>query len=235
MNNHKTEESESLLKKAGSFLNNIIGDDTPDYLKSPQNINGEEVKQTSNKNMTQETIVAADIKDTDEKFEQQILNAVRQADLPGPDFLEFRESVSKLRTLNPAMSLEDCMKNTYAILSATGLTKEKIISTGDHYLEVLRSEEKDFEEAILYAQENKINTPLKEIEELKNKKEELRKQLTEIQNQIAQSDVQIELKSKEVESAKSKLSINKAKFNNTLIKVKTEIIELISLVRKTNL
>lgn len=225
-------KKETMFGKAGGFIKNMLGDDIPDYLKNPSE---NQQNQPIIQHMTEITIAPATTTETDSKYEDQILKAVRNADLPGPDFLELSEAVKKLRELNSNLSLEDCLKNAFAILSSTGLTKDQAIKTGDHYLEVLLKEEERFGNSILNALQAKVNTPLSEIEDFKKQKTELQNQLVEIQQKIENYNQQIELKTKDVEIAKEKLSLNKAKFKNTLNKVKAEMIELVNLIKKTNL
>lgn len=227
----KKQKTTNMFEKATSLIKGLAGDDIPDYIKNSQKQSDNNTKIINNI-MTETTVIPVNnTKETDEKYEEQILKAVRGANLSGPDFLEFSEAVKKLQQINPNMSLDDCIKNSFIVLSSGGLTKEVILETGDHYLQVLKTEEEKFSTAILQAHKSKVSYPIEEIKELQTESSSLEQQLNEIQSKISSIKNKIQQKEKEAEDAKIKLSFNKAKFNNTLYKVKTNIIELLNHVR----
>lgn len=228
-----TPSKKGIMGQAGAFIKEIISDDIPDYLKNPKSENIQENQTITN--MSETVIIPAQTKDIDSRYEEQILKAVRSADLPGPDFLEFSEAVKKLQQLNPSMSLDDVIRNTFTVLSANGLTKARIIETGDHYRQVLKSERDKFEQSILQGSQNKIDVPQAEIHEMKSHNHELEKQLHELQSQIEKNKRDIESKQNEIETAKQKLSNNKAKFNNTISKIENSMTELINHVQSLSL
>jgi hypothetical protein len=148
----------------------------------------------------------------DIRYQEQILKAIKSADLPGPDFFEFSEAVKKLKSSNSSMSLDDIIKNTYIVLSANGLSKNKILETGEHYINVLKTEKNKFEEAVQQGAKNKIEIPQSEIDELCKLNLELENQLNQIQEKINNNELLIKRKKEDIENTKQKLSLNKTKF-----------------------
>ena len=78
------------------------------------------------------------------KYAAALDAALQAADTPGgPDFLEF---LNGLRQLASASIPEDAKFSTaVTMFNAQGVTPQKLISTSDHYLQALETEEKDFQ------------------------------------------------------------------------------------------
>ena len=231
-------EKNSFLEKARAAIKSAVGDDIPDYLKEQQKIkenNLEEKYKPTIMEVTENIETSNNEDSIDIRYQEQILKAIKSADLPGPDFFEFSEAVKKLKSSNSSMSLDDIIKNTYIVLSANGLSKNKILETGEHYINVLKTEKNKFEEAVQQGAKNKIEIPQSEIDELCKLNLELENQLNQIQEKINNNELLIKRKKEDIENTKQKLSLNKTKFNNTLNKIEKEMVELINHVKNINL
>ena len=229
------EEKKDLFGKLGNMVHSIIYEQTPEYLKQANGENTPIQTPVNNNVSMTETILPANTNEIDNHFAEQIRKAIREADQPGPDFLELSDAVKKLQSLNPSMDVSTAIQNAFIVLSSGGLTKSRVLETGSIYLNVLKTQTQKFEESMLKGSQSKIDTPQQEIEQIKESNRELEKQKRELDIQIETNNRLITSKQSEIDIAKEKLSVNKAKFFNTVKNIESEFTDLISKVQNMNL
>lgn len=98
------------------------------------------------------------------KFEDHFDELFEQADLPGPDYKEYSDSLAELDDLKDELKFSTAFK----VLKSMGLKKDVLLSSIDHYKKIIEDDKKGFINAI----ENKSNIDIeqttKEIESLEN-------------------------------------------------------------------
>ncbi len=171
------------------------------------------------------------ITETDARYEEQILKSIRNADQPGPDFLEFSDAVKELRKSNPSMSEEDAVKSTYIVMKSSGVFKERLIETSEIYLGVILNEKKRFEDSILNSSQKHIEAPQKEIQELQNENSEIQNKIAELQKKAENNNRTITKKREEVALAQSKIEVNKKRFENTIQKIQNDMTSLATKIK----
>jgi hypothetical protein len=120
----------------------------------------------------------------------------------GTDFKEFMESKIDVEAIADE---ETKYKTAFNVLKRTGLTKEKLVSTGRQYLSLIEQDLKGFEQA--YTQQYK--TEVEGKEQLLQKKKEEAQALTE---KIATLNEDVKRMSVEVAQSKDGLNRNKDSF-----------------------
>lgn len=80
------------------------------------------------------------------KFIEVLLKAMESANLPGVDYLEYRQSVKSLEKM--PMDEQVRYQSAFAMAQAMGATPAKLIESATHYLDVLKSEQAKFDEAL---------------------------------------------------------------------------------------
>jgi hypothetical protein len=82
----------------------------------------------------------------DEKSIEYLTKALEKKNLPGLDYLEFKQSLGALLD----MDMEETMafKSAFATSATMGLTKEKLRKTAEHYKNVLTEEKEQFDAAL---------------------------------------------------------------------------------------
>jgi len=117
------------------------------------------------------------------KFNEHFDEIFEKANLPGPDYFEF----SKMCTAMSSLPDNTKIPAVFTGLQVQGLTKEKLLSSAEHYIAIINEDEKHFDVAIDQKIISEVQRMRQESENLKAsilQKEEMIKQLqTEIGNQ----------------------------------------------------
>lgn len=154
-----------------------------------------------------------------ERFLRILLKALEENNRDGFDYLEFKEFLRALDSMN----LDEPTKyqSAYANARTMGATFEGIEQSTRHYLDVLKNEELKFEAAVKNQRvkivENRQNE-LQKLETLVNEKEEKIRQLTE---EIEKHKGQMTEEQKKISEARAKIERTKSDFlftYNTLVK-----------------
>ena len=142
----------------------------------------------------------------DDKFIKHFETLLSEANVPGPDYYEFKQAINNMA----ALSLDEATKYkvAFATLSTQGLTKDKIASTLNSYIQLITADKATFDANVAEKIANdissrdaniKINEDLSkqyadQIDELSKKINEnniiintLRTEQSEIQNKINNS------------------------------------------------
>lgn len=152
--------------------------------------------------------------DLDAKSIAFLVKALEKANIPGFDYLEFKEALAAQSKLG--MDDATAFKSTFATASTIGLDKSKLIASTQHYLNVLTEQKKLFDQAVEKRLEEKVRFKEKENHDLVAKVEALNKKIAEINLQLSKLDEQINKNSQEIESEKSKIEETKNDFEKAL-------------------
>lgn len=174
-----------------SFLKKVIGslvemeDKDPASSASPAEITGETGRQVPPRLNRQITGTTPDVPsasvsgDEMQKFKAHFEDLFEKANLPGPDYFEFSKMCQ-------AMSLPDETKfpAVFAGLSIQGLTKQKLLESGKHYIAIVEEDAANFNTAV----DQKIMSEVASMRQTAiMKEEELRKKedlIVQLQNEI---------------------------------------------------
>jgi len=91
----------------------------------------------------------------DQKIFDSLMKALNDSNLPGEDYLEFIDAYNAMKSL----PIDDKMKmqTVLATLSTKGLTKDAVVKSADHYLNILNQEMQKFGMAM----QNKMDADVK--------------------------------------------------------------------------
>jgi len=127
----------------------------------------------------------------DTKFVDLLLKAIEANNLEGFDYLEYKNSLNSVINVIQDETLR--YKSSFEIAKTMGLTKEKLISSANHYLQILSAEEKKFKEALenqkakqIHGRADQITSIEKGINENKKKIEQLNKDIELATQQLGQ-------------------------------------------------
>ena len=113
----------------------------------------------------------------DEKSLNFLVKALEKNNLPGFDYIEFKQSLSNLIAMD--MSEETAFKSVYATAVSVGLTKEKLLKSAVHYKQILNKEKDQFDAALQKQMTQRVEGKLKEVQKLKGQIEEYHKKIAE--------------------------------------------------------
>lgn len=151
--------------------------------------------------------------DLDEKSVNFLVAALEKNNLPGFDFLEFKLSVRNL--LQMGMDVPTAMKSAFATATTVGLTKEKLLQTGRHYLEVLANEKKQFNVALQKQLEKRVNSKKSEVERLKIQMESWEAEIKKLQENIAKAREVIGQLDSQISEEMAKIETTRQNFETT--------------------
>lgn len=143
----------------------------------------------------------------DEKSADFLTKALEKNNLPGFDYIEFKQSLGALM----AMDMEEkiAFKSAFATAATVGLTKEKLVKTAEHYKGILNSEKQKFDAALEKNMNQRVNAKQEEVVKLKKqvaeyqkKIEEMLKKISEYEEVIANADTDINNAVEKIESTR---------------------------------
>ncbi|MBK9735772.1 MAG: hypothetical protein IPO92_12710 [Saprospiraceae bacterium] len=139
----------------------------------------------------------------DPKFTELLLKAIESNNQDGFDYLEYKNSIKSIENVIPDEGMR--YKSAFEMAKTMGLTKEKLVQSAKHYLQVLSSEDQKFKEAL-------ENQKAKQIQGRADQIQSFEKSITEKQQMI-------EKFSQEIESAKKQLETFKGEINEAIVKI----------------
>ena len=146
----------------------------------------------------------------DEKSMDFLSKALEAANLPGFDYIEFRQAIDNLKKMN--LDESTAFKSAFATAQTMGLTKEKLIQTAQHYKSVIQKEKEQFDVASQKQQDLKIGANLRETNELQQRVKDNDAKILQLQNEIESARTRIRALDFEREQATSKIEEAKSKF-----------------------
>ncbi len=144
------------------------------------------------------------------KFLEVLMKAMEAANLPGVDYLEYRQSVKSLEKM--PMDEQVRYQSAFAMAQAMGATPQKLVESALHYLDVLKTEQSKFDEALRNQTTDRIGNRqemLKNLDAtLKQKAEQIRKLTQEMEGHRSE----MEKLEHEIKEATSKVADTKNDF-----------------------
>lgn len=158
----------------------------------------------------------------DPKVVEHIDKVFSDANIPGPDYFEFMQSLDEMESIIPDETSR--YKAAYIPLSKQGLTPEKLLSTAGQYVTILQKELTDFNDAAQRNLDSLVGNSEKEIETLTAQNEELKAQLSK-------NEIQIQALASSVEADKQKAKHTTYSFNRTCEALLSQINEHIGKIK----
>ncbi len=185
-----------------------------------ENKSSVKVEQTANVTFDKSSIEG---KAPDQKFMDILLDALSKADLDGFDYLEYMSSLRSLSKMN--MDTPTKYQSAMAMAKTMGATPDKIIQAANHYLQVLKSENDKFSQAV-QAQKQKVSQDQNDgLAGLKNSIESKKNQITQLQKEIAAEEQKLATMQAEIGASASKIAETSAKFNQAYVAVTQQIVD----------
>ena len=146
----------------------------------------------------------------DEKSVSFLTDALEKNNLPGFDYIEFKQSLAALAKMN--MDEATAMKSAFATAATVGLTKEKLLETATHYKKILDGEKLKFDNAMQNQMTKNIAGKQKEVETLKIQIEKHKEHIQQLQKQIEKYQKTIDSADEKISAARTKIEQAKEKF-----------------------
>ncbi len=150
-----------------------------------------------------------------------LTKALEKNNVQGFDYLEYKLSLGKLSQMG--VDQEIAFKSAFATATTVGLTKEKLVSSAQHYKQVLGQEKAQFDLALKNQMEKRVKSKKVEIEKLKKNIQDWKNQIEQLQNQIAKSQATIDSADQHIQAEMDKIELTKANFESTHTNVLQQI------------
>lgn len=156
-----------------------------------------------------------------EKFVEVLTKALADNNQEGFDFFEFRSSLKSLAK----MPMDDATRfqSAFAMASTMGATPQKLISSAQFYLDVLKNEEKKFGEVVAAQRSKLVGTKEQEMLNLDAAVRNKAEQIKELTKQIEEHQNRMEQLKHEIHEATAKVEATATDFTATYHSVVAQI------------
>ncbi|MCB0666578.1 MAG: hypothetical protein KDC80_12170 [Saprospiraceae bacterium] len=155
----------------------------------------------------------ADVDKLDKKSVAFLLKAIEENNLPGFDYLEFKQALKGLMSMN--MDQHTAIRSAFTTGTTVGLTKEKLISSAEHYRQVLLKEKSQFDAALQKQMTQRVDGKRNEKSTLANKIQAYKQKIQDIEAEINKLQDRLDKADSEIAAAEEKIHETKDKFETT--------------------
>ncbi len=149
----------------------------------------------------------------DQKSVDFLTKALDKNNLPGFDYIEFKQSLDALSKLN--IDEATAFKSAFATASTVGLTKNKLLETASHYKNVLANEKSQFDTALQKQIDQKIAGKEQEVSKLKEQIVKHQEKIKQLQEQVAKFQNTIDGADEQINIAREKIDMTREAFEHT--------------------
>jgi hypothetical protein len=157
----------------------------------------------------------------DQKFFEFFQGIIKENNIPGIDYFEYREALKKMKAL-PENSAFQMAFDNFKIIDGN-LTKETILSSIDHYDGLLANEEKDFEAEMAAETEREVTARRQKATDLQTENKDILQQITNLQEKISHNQEEAINLNNEAALAEVKIGQTGKNFTKTLTSVRTKL------------
>jgi hypothetical protein len=149
----------------------------------------------------------------DEKSLDFLTKALQKGNLPGFDYLEFKQSLEALHAMNMDESL--AFQSAFATASTMGLTKEKLLKSVSHYQKVLEQEKKQFDKALQKQLHQRVEVQRAEVGKMEARIKQAQEQIRKLEAQIAKDQEALSKVDEKIQQATDKIKETQQNFEST--------------------
>ncbi len=157
----------------------------------------------------------------DERSVEFLTKALEKNNLPGFDYIEYKQSLGALTAMN--IDEMTAFKSAYATAATVGLTKEKLLKTAEHYKGILNQEKAQFDAALEKQIQQRVKSKQDEVAKLKKQIEDYQAKIQQMQAKIAEHEAIIGSADEDIRSAMEKIESTRENFETTLRSIVNEI------------
>lgn len=144
------------------------------------------------------------------KFIEVLLGAMEKGNLPGVDYLEYRQSLKSLEKM--PMDEQVRYQSAFAMAQAMGATPQKLVESAAHYLDVLKAEQSKFDAALRNQTSERIGNRQELKKQLESTIQQKSEQIKKLTAEIEQHRAEMGKLDHEIQDATSKVSATKNDF-----------------------
>ena len=166
----------------------------------------------------------------DERSINSLTKALEKHNLPGFDYLEYKQSLRALGQMN--LDDDTAFKSAFATASTMGLTKEHLLKSAAHYREVLKKEKQKFDAALNKQMQQRVESKRKEIDQLKAKIQAHTQKIKQLEKEIEEAQGVISKADEHIQDQLTKLENTKVNFETALESILKQISDDIETIER---
>ncbi len=159
--------------------------------------------------------------DLDTRSTQFLMKALENNDLPGFDYIEFKQAMAALLNMN--MDENTAFKSAFATASTMGLTKQKLMETAKHYKQILHKEKGQFDVALKNRREQKVIGKAEENKQLEARIQQIQSQIQRLQQELEEVKQKIQHNNENKSKEEKVLAAHQENFEATYTSIQAEI------------
>ncbi len=159
--------------------------------------------------------------DLDIKSAQFLMKALESNNLPGFDYIEYKQALGALLAMN--MDEGTAFKSSFATASTMGLTRQKLVDSAKHYMQILEKEKGQFDVALRNRIQQRVGAKEEENNRLEGRYTQIQEQMKRLEEELVQIKTRIEKNNELRENEAKKLVAQKENFESTYDKIQEEI------------
>ncbi len=117
-----------------------------------------------------------------DKFMNILLGAMDKNNLDGFDYLEYKQSLQSLQNMD--MDEATRYQSAFAMAKTMGATPKNLLETANHYLNILKTEEQKFGQALVSQKDKQIGNRQQRLDQLAKSVEHKKKQIEQLTKEI---------------------------------------------------
>lgn len=164
------------------------------------------------------------------KFSEILLKAMENSNLPGFDYMEFKESLQSLGKMQ--MDEATRYKSAAAMAKTMGVGSQKILESADHYLAILHKEDEKFRQALISQKQKQIGSKEAKIKELEQSTKAMAQQIKDLEAKMAAAQKEATQLRQQIDGASVKVQQTRDDFVASLNSIRTQILKDIENIKK---
>lgn len=142
-----------------------------------------------------------------------LTKAIEDANLPGFDYLEFKQAVGKM--MNVPMTEQQRFMAVFATAQAMGVTIQSLTDSVDHYISVIEKQREGFMGSAAHATQKEVETRMTQVSANEKQIQEATQKINELTTFITQTQQENLKITQEANSEKMKIDNSIASFEAT--------------------
>jgi uncharacterized phage infection (PIP) family protein YhgE len=174
-----------------------------------------DTKDTGHSSPTSTVTNTAGTAQVDRKFVEHFVDLLEKANLPGPDYFEYKQALKSMEGLG--LSEDKVFQAAWASFKAMGGVKDTTVLTTSaaQYLNLLDKDRSAFLKDVEKAIHDRVGALQREHKTLEETNSSITQQLTELQKKIEDNKTRLNQISGEITEQSAKINVNKESFELT--------------------
>ena len=222
--------SEEKTKKKSNWFKNLLYEQDDSSVESTEETSedisvsnsGNNISQTSGLNTLNVPTSGDGVFDS--KFNDSFQQLIAENNIPGVDYFEFREAIKQMAGI-AGLSESASFQTTFTTLKVGDSTfsKEKLMTSIDHYDKVLSEEENEFNSELASQTEAEVTSKRSAAESMNVKNQELVQKIQNINEEIQRNQEEAIKLNSEASHAEANISQTSKNFIKTLAHVRATL------------